>query len=276
MYFGRKVEEAIIEYNESDSKIHRERIFETIIYPALSKLVENVIHNRKLYEYGIDDYSNVKHDCICHLHERLSKYSMTKGKAFSYFNRITIHWVFAFANKMKKERSLFPLFHGDDADSERPSIHEIDKRRNLEQEQYDEEYRTELTEFIEQWADWGNDHLPYFYFVKDRKIVPFSTKDQQIANAIFDLFKQCHRIDNYNKKALYIFIREQVECKTQSITDVIGVLKVLQRKMYMEYKKTGTRYFHQFLYYPDGMNEITDDQLEEMIYESGFSDISEE
>lgn len=258
MYFGRHVEEAIIEYNNSDSKVHRELVFTTTIYPALAKLVENVIHNRKFYEYGIDDYANVKHDCICHLHERLGKYSLEKGKAFSYFNRITINWVFAFLNKLTKERTLFPL-HGED--DQRPSIHEIDHRRDLEREEYEQEYKDELSEFVVRWAEWGNNNLDYFYFLRDNKVIPFGLKEKQVANAVFDLFKQCHRIDNYNKKALYIMIREQVDVKTQTITDVVNVLKGLQKEMYFEFKKTGTRYWHRFLYYPEGIGELTDEEI---------------
>lgn len=275
MYFDRHVEEAIIEYNNSDNKIHKERIFETIIYPALSKLVENVIHNRKFYEYGFDDYSNVKHDCIVHLHDRLSKYSLEKGKAFSYFNRITINWVFAYQNKITRERTLFPDFYADE-NSERPSIHEIDRKRDLMQEEYDEAYKTELSEFLSKWADWGNDHLDYFFFVKnnsqgqypEKRIVPFSFKEQQIANAVFDLCKQCHRIDNYNKKALYFWIRDQIDCKTQTITDVLNVLKPMQKEMYFEFKKTGTKYWHRWLYYPEGVGEWSDEQIEEIVNEN--------
>lgn len=275
MYFGRSVEEAIVEYNNSNSKVHRELVFTSTIYPALAKLVENVIHNRKFYEYGADDYSNVKHDCICYLHERLNKYSFEKGKAFSYFNRITINWVFAFMNKLNKERTLFPTFHSDD-DDERPSIHEIDRRRDLDREAAEEEYQIELTDFVEKWSAWGNDNLDNFFFVKDNKIVPFTLKDKQIANAVFDLFKQCHRIDNYNKKALYICIREQVDCKTQSITDVVNVLKLLYKGMYFEFKRSGTRYWHRFLYYPEGIGELTDEKLGEMIYEDRCGDLQEE
>lgn len=273
MYFGRNVEEAIVEYNNESNKVHRERIFELIIYPALSKLVENVIHNRKFYQYGFDDYSNVKHDCIVHLHERLSKYSLEKGKAFSYFNRITINWVFAYQNKITKEKTLFPDFFSEDGEN-RPSIHEIDRRRDLQMEEYEEEYKSELSEFLSRWSDWGNDHLDYLFFIKDNKVIPFGYKEQRIANSVFDLCKQCHRIDNYNKKALYFWIREQVECKTQLITDVLNVLKPMQKQMYLEFKKTGTKYWHRFLYYPDGI-EWTDEKIEEMINENKPCVVSE-
>lgn len=266
MYFGRHIEEAIVEYNTSTDDIHRERLFEGIIYPALSKLVEHVIHNRKFYDYGYDDYASVKHDCIVHLHTKLGKYSLEKGKAFSYFNRITIHWIFAYQNKLAKEKTLFPDVYTEDG-MDRPSVSDLDKNRDLIREECEEEYKSELAEFLAKWADWGNSNLDYFFFVRDEVIVPFSFKEQQIANVIFDLCKHCHGIDNYDKKEIYFWIREHVECKTQMITSVVNVLKDLQKRMYMEYKKTGTKYWHRFLYYPDGIGEWSDEKIEEIVDE---------
>ena len=274
MYFGRPVEEAILDYNTTENKVHRERVFGTIIYPALAKLVENVIHNRKFYDYKHDDYASVKHDCIVHLHERLSKYSLEKGKAFSYFNRIAINWIFAYQNRLAKERTLFLDFYSDDSD-DHSSLHEIDRRRDLQQEESKAEYRSDLADFLLKWSLWGNDHLEYFYFVKDGKIVSFSLKDRRVANAIFDLCQQCHQLDNYDKKALYFYIRECVDCKTQTITDVINVLRPLQREMYLEYKRTGTRYWHRYLYYPEGICELSDEKLVEMMNEDKSGSVSQ-
>lgn len=277
MYFGRRVEEAIIEYNQSDSKAHKEKVFELIIYPALSKLVENVIHNRKFYTYGLDAYMTVKHDCICYLHERLGKYSIEKGKAFSYFNRITINWVFAFVNRLNKERTLFPEFNNPEGDDEeRPSLDIVDSSRDLYREIDDEDYQDELTDFVARWADWGNDHLDYLYFVKDGKVVPFSYMDKRIANAVFDLFKQVRSIDNYRKKHLYMLIREQVDVKTQDITNVVNAIKGMCKRMYFEYKETGTKYWHRHLYYPDGLGEVSDKNLDEIINENRYSLVQEE
>ena len=58
-------------------------------------------------------------------------------------------------------------------------------------------------------------------------------------------------IDIYRKKALYILIREQVNVKTQTITDVVNLLKPLFREMFKDYKLNGTKYWHRFLYYPE-------------------------
>lgn len=244
MYFNKVTEQAISEFCNSTDEQFRNRIFGEKIYPALSKLAENVIHNRKFYNTGYDDYVDVKHDLVVHLVERLNKFKPEKGsKAFSYFNMISRNWVFA---QMKDVRS---------DTIGRCEITEIDNNRDLDGELYRDDYLNELRDFCYKWSYWGNNHLEYFYFItKDNRIKPFNKKDREIANAIFDLFQNSANIDIIDKKALYIMIRDRVSVKTQLITDVVKVLKVLCKEMYIDYKINGTRYWHRFLYFPDDID----------------------
>lgn len=230
MYFGKEEERAISKYvNPNTPKFERDRVFHKVVYPALNKLAENVIHNRKFYNYGDDEYLNIKHDCVVHLHDRLSKFDPTKGhRAFSYFNRVAINWVFANMRKVS------------DVLNNKADLEEIDNRRDVVNEMANLEYQEELRDFCEKWSAWGNDNLNSFYFVRDGRVFPFQHREVRILNAIFDLFANCKYIDIYNKKALYILIREQVNCKTQHITDVVNVLKPIQREMYRDYLITGT------------------------------------
>ena len=50
-------------------------------------------------------------------------------------------------------------------------------------------------------------------------------KDLDVANAVIELIDMKDRIDNFNKKALYILIREMTGSNTQHITRVINVMK---------------------------------------------------
>ena len=46
-------------------------------------------------------------------------------------------------------------------------------------------------------------------------------------------------IENFNKKALYIYIREITNVDTPVITKVTKILKKKYRELYNEYDKTG-------------------------------------
>lgn len=250
MYFGRRVEEAIVEYNTSTNPIHRERIFTKIIYPALNKLAENQIYAKKFHELGHNSYDDKKHECVIHLHSRLEKYNLSKGSAFSYFNRISINWIWAEMKKIKEERQ----FKGD--------IEEIDIRRNVVTELSNENHLEELEDFCIKWSGWGISHLDHLFL---------TNREKQIGEAIFNLFKNVKSLDIYNKKALYIMVREQVDVKTQYITDVIKIMKPLQRAMFAEYQKTGTYNWNRFLlYFPeetiDEIHEEIAEQFDSLVY----------
>jgi len=68
-------------------------------------------------------------------------------------------------------------------------------------------------------------------FLKDR--------DRAIADSINELFKNRLDLYSYNKKALYILIRERTGVHTQYITKVVGKLKGIYAELYMEYNRTG-------------------------------------
>ena len=64
-------------------------------------------------------------------------------------------------------------------------------------------------------------------------------KDRKVCDAINILFKRRENLEIFNKKALYIYIREMTEVDTPVITKVTKILKKLYKKLYMEYKDTG-------------------------------------
>ena len=64
-------------------------------------------------------------------------------------------------------------------------------------------------------------------------------KDAQIADAILSIFASRENLDIFNKKALYIYIREMVEAKTPQITKVATKLGEIYKKNYIFYKQNG-------------------------------------
>lgn len=251
-YFGKHVEESIIAFLNLESGRKKEKLFADEIYPALNKLAENVMHNLKFYNYGIDGYLDAKHDCVCHLYEQLGKFDPNKGnKAFSYFNRCAINWVWANMRKV-----------GEDTYG-KVDVIEIDNFRDLDSEDYHRDYNIELKEFCTRWAEWGHSNLQYFYFFKAGKVIPFTERHSSIADAVFNLFEHSESIDIHYKKALYILIREQVDVKTQEITDVVNVLRPLCKAMFLDFKINKTKFWHRHLYFPEEI-QSDDNYIREM------------
>ncbi len=64
-------------------------------------------------------------------------------------------------------------------------------------------------------------------------------RDIQIADAVLELFRRSRYIENFNKKHLYLLIREMTDCKTHYITKVVNEMKKHQVKMLNDYLDHG-------------------------------------
>lgn len=243
MYFGKNVDDAIVQYNETEDPIQKEKLFISLIYPAFATLAENVLFKYMNGMYGGYKFGDLKNDLVAHLFQQLGKFKPSKNKrAFSYYNRVSIN----FCNGRKNEFSKLSLI-GEMVD--------VDMRRNISGEISTLETQDEISDFCDKWSQWGIENVESLFEKK---------KEQQVANAIFDLFRNCNGIDNFNRKALYIMIREQVEVKTQIITDTIKMLKPLYKEMYIEFRLNGTdNWDEMFLPQP----ETIEDEISEMFEE---------
>ena len=63
--------------------------------------------------------------------------------------------------------------------------------------------------------------------------------DARVADAILELFRKRDHLTIFNKKALYIYIREQIDVKTPKITKVANHLYKLYKSHYLFYEENG-------------------------------------
>jgi hypothetical protein len=82
-------------------------------------------------------------------------------------------------------------------------------------------------------------------------------RDIQIADAVLELVRRSQYIENFNKKHLYLLIREMTDCKTHYITKVVNEMKKHQTKMLNDYLDHG--------YVKDENNDFWE---EEYLYET--------
>ena len=67
-------------------------------------------------------------------------------------------------------------------------------------------------------------------------------RDLCIAQSVVELLRSVDRLDSFNKKALYLYIREISSCRTQQITKIINKMKTYQNRIKENYLNTG--YLH--------------------------------
>ena len=216
-YFTTDTENAIIAYNTETNNELRNKVYNEYIHRPLFKMTENLIHRYKFYHFDAHT-TDVQHEVIAFLLEKLGKYTQEKGKAFSYFSIVAKNYLIQ--NNYK---------HYNRKKGKAPVI-EIDTQRNIVTELTKKEQQSEVQDFYHLFVTYCEENID--------KIIKYK-RDIPIAYALLEIFKNCENIETYNKKALYIMVREMVDVKTQYITRVVGILKKEYIRLYEIYKKQG-------------------------------------
>jgi len=217
-YFSKDTEDAILLYNSLENDHERNRVYaEKIKYP-FEKLVENIIHTFKFYHFDVP-YEDVKNEVVAFLNEKIHKYTdPSKGKAFSYFSIVAKNYLIAQNNaNYEKFKNV-----------EQPEA--VDDARNVINEVLRSEDLEEKSEFMDLYVTYVDNNLSTLF----RK-----QTDMAVADSVLELFRTRHNIEDFNKKALYILVRDRTGVKTQYITRVVNILKDVYLEMYKNYKITG-------------------------------------
>jgi hypothetical protein len=214
----------------AESDVERHRIFNCEIRPAFEKLIENLIFVYKFFKFG--DIDTLKRECLTDLYNTILKYDASKSndpkketsKSFSYFNMVAKNWFIARAREMnKKSRNESDLFY--DLDHEA-----IRNDPNFMIAPHDEEIENR-----ELWFE--------FYKAMDSWRDRLTKKNErQVLESIIFLMKNSELVTIYNKKAVYLYLRELTGLTTKQIVVNIKKIKALYAEWYDEYHTHGEVY----------------------------------
>jgi hypothetical protein len=217
VYFGTPAQDAIVEYNKCKDPNKRSRIYEERIKYPFEKLAENVINTFKFSYFDVPK-KDIQTEVVSTMIEKMHMYKEGKGRAFSYFTIIAKNHLILKNNgnfKRWKQNAL---------------ISEMPETWNPQNDFYEVEEADEFREFKDIMLEYWDKHIATIFNKK---------RDIQIADAVLELFRRSDHIENFNKKHLYLLIREMTDCKTHYITKVVNIMKQHQRKMLNEYLENG-------------------------------------
>tara|TARA_R110000868_G_scaffold192938_5_gene437564 strand:+ start:4673 stop:5671 length:999 start_codon:yes stop_codon:yes gene_type:complete len=219
IYFSKATEEAIIEYNEETDFDKRNTIYNERIRFSFEKLVEN-IYNTFKFTYFDNGPLEVQKETVAHLVANIHKFQAGKGKAFSYFSIVAKNYlIFHNNNNYKRFNQHVDI-------SETPSEDTVCLQT---EDAHHKDVQTQ--EMMRLLID---------YWEKNITKIFNKSKDLNIAYAVIELFRNCDRIESFNKKTLYLYIREISNCKTQQITKVLNKMKSYQVAVMKNYMNRGT------------------------------------
>ena len=220
MYFDQAVQDAVVQYNNEKNPIIRNKIYSEKIAYAFDKLVENIINTFK-FSYFDAMFDDVKQEVVSFLVLNMHKYDSTKGfKAFSYFSVVAKNYLILINNgnykKMKIHKDL-------------DAVTTIKELKNLSYSHNNSD--NEMNEFTDEVVN---------YFEKNISRLFKKKRDIDIAYSIVELMANRNEIDNFNKKSLYLLIREMAGVNTMYITKIINVMKRHYKRLANEFFGKGT------------------------------------
>ena len=216
-YFHQGTENAIIRYNNSDDTTLKNKIYnEHISYP-FDKLAENIIHTFKFYYFDVPS-EQVKHEVVSFLVMNMHKFKEGRGKAFSYFSIVAKNYLILHNNKNYKNYKIHD------------KMDVLDYGENIQESRARRETAEFNREYVEQMLNYWENNLTNIFKRQ---------KDILVADAVLEMFRRRQNIENFNKKALYILIREMTGSKTQHITRIVNMMKKFNTQLMMEFQNTG-------------------------------------
>jgi len=214
-YFTSDTEEAILEYLRTKSPAKRNEIFNSRINYAFHKLAENIIHTFKFYYTEVNTIDELKHEVVAFLLEKLHLYKQDKGKAYSYFGTIAKRYLILYNNANYKKLK------------EKADVEAIDEDKTIFIDLVNEEHNNlPINKFINLFIIHVDKNL-WNYFPKE--------EDARTADAVMELFRKRENLDIFNKKGIYIYIREMTDQSTPQITKVIKKLKIIYKTQLSQY-----------------------------------------
>lgn len=214
-YFTSDTEEAILEYLRTKSTAKRNQIFNDRINYAFHKLAENIIHTFKFYYTEVNTIDELKHEVVAFLLEKLHLYKQEKGKAYSYFGTIAKRYLILYNNANYKKLK------------EKAEVEAVDEDKTIFIDLVNQEHNNmPLNRFIDLFIKHVDKNL-WNYFPKE--------EDARTADAVMELFRKRENLDIFNKKGIYIYIREMTDQSTPQITKIIKKLKNIYKELLSQY-----------------------------------------
>jgi len=207
-YFTQEHEDAIVRYAQITCVRERTELYVRWIEPAFNEMVDKIVFTYKFT--NLPNIDLLRDECKIWLMTILDKYDQSKGsKAFSYFSVITKNW---FIHKVKKQQK-----------QNRTEVNIDNIAKN-----YEEKYlSTEESYLSEREKDefW----IKFYEELKSWDTNTMKENDLKVYKAICVLFESKDDIDIFNKKAIYLYLRELTGLNTKQ---VVNSLKKFKTKYY--------------------------------------------
>jgi hypothetical protein len=203
-YFTKDTEQAIIDYCGTDDLSARSKLYVEAIQPAFNELVDKIVYTYKFT--SLENIDVLKDDCKIWLTTILGKFDPSQGtKAFSYFSVVTKNW---FTHKAKKQTQKNRREINYDSMLKEVEIADGENEDFLSEVE-EKEFWMFLLREVEGWQN-----------------LKLKGNDQKVLDAVLTLMKNIEDIEIFNKKAVYLYMREITGLNTKQIVGCLNKMRV--------------------------------------------------
>jgi DNA-directed RNA polymerase specialized sigma24 family protein len=191
--------------------MEKERLYEKLIQPAFNQMVDKIVFSYKFT--SLPNIDELRMECKVWLTTILDKYDPNRGsKAFSYFSVITKNW---FIHKVKRNtKRLQREVPYEEAELELETNF-VDPGNQYYDERVAREFWQNLWEEINSWE------------------VDFEKEaEKKVYEAVKIVLSSVDEIEIFNKKAVYLYLRELTGMNTKQIVTHLNKM----RSRYREFK----------------------------------------
>ena len=207
-YFTQDHEDAIVKYARTSCIRERTELYVKWIQPAFNEMVDKIVFTYKFT--NLPNCESLRDECKIWLMTILDKYDPAKGsKAFSYFSVITKNW---FIHKVKRQQKR--------------------NKRIVDLDNISKSYEEEFLSTSESYVSTRENDEFWDLFYKEISSWDTSSmkeNDLKVYQAIKILFDSKDDIEIFNKKAIYLYLREITGLNTKQ---VVNSLKKFKKRYY--------------------------------------------
>lgn len=219
-YFYQIQEQAVVDYLSSTDPIEKNRIFNEILKPAFTKMIESIIRRYNLYPPN-EEFQETFDDTISFLMTKLNCFKPeTKYKAFSYCGTICknylIHKIITYTKNQRRNQSYDNPIDGVQSnitDNVKYSYNSSDSNGS---------FLNELT---------SNTVTSINKIIEDTNRYKLTDDEIRVGKALInimtnwdDLFLQMGS-NKFNKSSILLFLKEETSLNTKQIRDSMKVYK---------------------------------------------------
>lgn len=206
-YFTKTHEEAIVKYANSSCRKEKTKLYASLIQPAFDEMVNKIIFTYKFNT--LPNIDPLRDDCKVWLTTILDKYDPNKGsKAFSYFSVVTKNWfihkVKTNSKRLKRETSYEQIVETGGSDSLGTQSDVIDYSEKREEMEF---WNCLLTQ-VDAWDTGSLKH-----------------NEKSVLEAVKVLLHNIEDIEIFNKKAVYLYLRELTGLNTKQVVNNLNKLR---------------------------------------------------